>query len=179
MRPFFRAIVLGGIVVSVPAAAQQVDNPVSSALRSMLERGQRNLVGAAEEMPADKYGFKPTEGQMSFGQLVLHVAGSNDFMCATISGTKPPERTKLQPTSGKDALVERMKASFDYCTTALARTTDANLGETVPFFGGRTITRAGAMLDLAADWADHYSAAANYLRLNGLLPPTARRRTEQ
>ena len=27
--------------------------------------------------------------------------------------------------------------------------------------------------DLAADWADHYGASAIYLRLNGILPPTA------
>jgi hypothetical protein len=26
------------------------------------------------------------------------------------------------------------------------------------------------------DWADHYSQEANYLRLNGLVPPTAQRR---
>jgi hypothetical protein len=25
------------------------------------------------------------------------------------------------------------------------------------------------------DWADHYSAAAIYLRLNGVLPPTAKK----
>jgi len=25
------------------------------------------------------------------------------------------------------------------------------------------------------DWADHYSQMANYLRLNGILPPTAKK----
>jgi hypothetical protein len=40
--------------------------------------------------------------------------------------------------------------------------------------GGRQGPRAFALIALTNDWADHYSAAAMYLRLNGLLPPTAR-----
>lgn len=154
---------------------QQTANPVSTALRAELARAQRNLVAAAEDMPADKYGFKPTEAQMSFGQMVLHVAGANDFMCATISGTTAPERSKLQPTDSKDALVARVKESFDFCGTALSPMDDAKLGEMVPYFGGRQVSRATAVLGLTGDWYDHYSAAATYLRLNGVLPPTARR----
>jgi hypothetical protein len=140
-----------------------------------MQRMERNLVGAAEEMPADKYGYKPTPQNMSFGQLVLHVAGSNDYMCATIAGSQAPQRTKLTATTPKDSLVARLKASFDYCSTALAQLDDSKLGEEVPFFGGRKIPRAGAVVGLAEDWGDHYSAAAVYLRLNGLLPPSAKR----
>ena len=90
------------------------------------------------------------------------------------SGQKAPQREKLTSTAGKDKLVARIKESFDYCTTALENVDDSKLGETVPFFGGHTISRGGAMMDLAADWADHYGAAAIYLRLNGVLPPSAR-----
>jgi hypothetical protein len=157
------------------SSANSSSNPVSDAIRASLERAQKNLVAAAKEMPADKYGFSPTPAQMSFGKLVLHVAGSNDFMCATISGGKAPERSKLQPGDAKDKLVSALEQSFQYCSTALANVTDANLGEEVPFFGGRKISRASAVLGLAEDWGDHYSLAATELRLNGLLPPTAKR----
>jgi hypothetical protein len=126
-------------------------------------------------MPADKYSFSPTPEQMSFGKLVLNVAGSNDFMCSKNSGTKAPERPKLQPGDSKDKLVSALEESFRYCTSALANVTDSNLGEEVPFFGGRSISRAAAMLGLSEDWGDHYSLAATELRLNGLLPPTAQR----
>lgn len=162
------------IPLASPLAAQQEANPISSALRSELQRSQKNLVAAAEAMPADKYGFKPTPAQMSFGQLVLHVAGSNEFMCATIAGTKAPQRAKLTATASKDALVARIKESFEYCSTTLAPVNDSKLGEAVPYFGGRTISRGGAMMGLAGDWADHYGASAIYLRLNGILPPTAK-----
>jgi len=156
--------------------AQRSANPVSAALKSQMQTAQRNLVAAAEAMPADKYGFKPTAAQMSFGQLVLHVAGSNVFMCSTIAGTKPPQLAKLDTTATKDAILARVKESFAYCTTTLAAVDDSKLGDMVPFFGGRTISRAGAMMDLAGDWADHYGASAIYLRLNGVLPPTAKAR---
>lgn len=150
-------------------------NPVSDALREALQRAERNLVAAAKEMPDDKYSFAPTPAQMSFGKLVLHVAGANNFMCATISGNEAPERSKLQPGDAKEKLVSALEQSFQYCNTALTNLTDSNLGEEVPFFGGRKISRAAAVLGLAEDWGDHYSLAATELRLNGLLPPTAKR----
>lgn len=164
-----------GLALPHATAAQQAGNPVSDALRESLKSAERNLVAAAKAMPAEKYSFSPTPEQMSFGKLVLHVAGSNDYMCATISGTKAPERQKLEPGDAKDKLVAALEESFAYCTTALAKVTDSNLGEEVPFFGGRTISRAAAMLGLSEDWGDHYSLAATELRLNGILPPTAQR----
>ena len=168
------ALVLG---LSLPnaIAAQQSSSPVSDALRASLKRAETNLVAAARAMPADKYSFAPTPARMSFGKLVLHVAGSNDFMCSTIAGTKAPERSKIEPGESKDKLVAALEQSFQYCTTSLANVTDSSLGEEVPFFGGRTISRASAMLGLSEDWGDHYSLAATELRLNGVLPPTAKR----
>jgi len=42
-------------------------------------------------------------------------------------------------------------------------------------FGGKTVSRATAEIITVGDWADHYSQMANYLRLNNLLPPTAKK----
>jgi len=144
-------------------------------LRADEERYEKNLVGAAETMPAGKFGTKPTDKQMSFGELLLHVARSNDLLCSSISGQKAPETARLLATSGKDALLAALKQSFAFCRAVLAATDDSKLGEEVPFFGGRTITRAAAMLSLAADWGDHYSLVATELRVAGLLPPSAQR----
>jgi hypothetical protein len=160
---------------SVSSSGTMSSNPVSDALRESLERAESNLVAAAKEMPAGKYSYAPTPAQMSFGKLVLHVARANNFMCATISGSKAPEASKLEPGDAKDKLVSALEQSFQYCHTALANLTDSNLGEEVPFFGGRKISRAAAVLGLAEDWGDHYSLAATELRLNGMLPPTAQR----
>ena len=61
---------------------------------------------------------------------------------------------------------------------ALSKVDDTKLGETVELFGGRQGPRAFALIALTNDWADHYTAAAMYLRLNGLLPPTAREKKQ-
>lgn len=167
------------VVVRTSVAQHASSSPVMDALRARLSGAQRNLVGAAETMPADKYGYKATPAQMSFGEMVLHVARANDFVCAAIGSTKAPERPKLEATAAKDSLVARLKQSFDFCATVLASVDDSKLGDLVPFFGSRQVSRATAVLELPADWGDHYAAQAMYLRLNGLLPPTAHPRGAQ
>ena len=165
------------VCLAVPTAllAQQAANPVADAFRSSFQEQQRNLVEAAEQMPADKYGFKPTPAQLSFGKVVTHLVSGNGFLCAVIGGKERPNWPELQETAPKDSLVAHLRASFDFCGTALAGLDDSKLGEMVPWFGDKPVTRAYAMLITIDDWADHYSQAAIYMRLNGLLPQTARR----
>jgi len=158
------------------ASAQMHANPVTDAVRQQIPRESRNLGGAADEMPAGKYTFRPTEAQMTFGHLMAHVAESNDFLCSKISGTPAPARAKLSDTDPKATLAAAVKASFEYCDSALAKVNDSMLGDEIAVFGGRKMTRAAALVGLSDDWADHYSAAAMYLRLNGLLPPSAQPR---
>jgi hypothetical protein len=130
------------------------------------------MIGAAESMPADKYGFKPTPEMNSFGHLILHSIESNNLLCSKISGTAAPD-AKLADTDGKDKLVSGLKASFDFCGTALAKVDDSKLGEPMVLFGNRPATRAAALIGLSNGWSDHYGAQAIYLRLNGILPPSA------
>ena len=159
-----------------PAVGAAQQNPVADAFRSMEQRHAKNITDAAEEMPADKYGFKPTPAQMSFGDVIAHlIEDGNDNLCGAASGQKAPTRPKLTGADPKDKLVAGLKESFQFCSTALGSIQDAQLGDSVPFFGGRKVTRGVAVLVTVADWADHYSQLAIYLRLNGHLPPTARR----
>ena len=174
MRMVLLAMVLPLLIpASVPAFGQDA-SPLASALRSDAERYEKNLVAAAESMPPAKYGTKPTDKQMGFGELLHHIVLSNNLLCASISGQRAPQGAQVSATASKDGLVGALKESFGFCRTALAGLDDSRLGEEVPFFGGRTVTRAASILDLAADWGDHYSLVATELRLAGLLPPTAK-----
>lgn len=155
--------------------AQSATAPVADALRSIGTRAAKNLVAAAEEMPAAKYGFKPTPAQLSFGEVIGHLAGGNDFLCSKIGGIAAPKHPELSKGAPKDTLVARLRASFDFCRSALAKVDDGRLTEKLPFFGNTQLTRAEAMFATAEDWADHYSQLAIYLRLSGLLPPTAKK----
>jgi hypothetical protein len=174
MRTPSSLVAFATLCLTTTAAAQGA--PLADAFREMTGRQAKNLVAAAEEMPAAKYGYKPTPAQMSFGAVIAHLSGGNDFFCSKLSGTEAPKRKDLAKDAGKDALVGRLKETFEFCDTALAKLDDSKLAEELPFFGERKISRGAMMLATAEDWGDHYSQLANYLRLNGMLPPTAKKK---
>lgn len=169
MKPMF--CLLLPLVATVVLA--QDKNPVTSVVKEIMPRQQRNLVAAVEEMPADKFGYKPTEQQMTFGHLVLHIIESNNYLCSKIGDLPEVKAAPLKESDGKEKLAAALKASFEFCTAALNKVDDSKLADEVELFGGRKGSRAFALIALSNDWADHYSSAAIYLRLNGLLPPTA------
>jgi len=162
-------------LLGLPGFAQ-TKNPVSSVIKEILPRQAKNIEAAVDSMPADKFSFRPTEPQIKFGHLVTHIIESNYVLCSKASDTAQPKVDELKETDGKDKLSAAVKASFDFCTTALAKTDDSKLGDTIEAFGGRQAPRAFAFIALASSWADHYGAAAQYLRLNGILPPTAQKK---
>ena len=157
---------------SAPPDMTPVANPVSGFVKAGVARYQKNMVAAAEAMPAEKYSFKPSPEMNSFGHLVMHIAQSNNTFCAKISGQAAPD-AKIAESDPKDKLVAMMKDSFAFCSTALANVDDSKLGEQLMLFGNRPISRGGALVALGGSWTDHYATEAIYLRLNGILPPTA------
>lgn len=178
-----RVLILALAAVFAPAAllaqgSMGSGNPVSDSVKAMVAQHAKAIIAAADEMPADKYSYSPTPQQMTFGHLIMHLAQSNTGLCSAIAGTKPPEQEKLSDTDPKDKLVTALKASFDYCSGVLDKTDDSKLNEMVPSFRG-SVPRARVMITLVADLYDHYSAEAAYLRLNGMLPPTAQPRPAQ
>jgi hypothetical protein len=177
------ALALSGTAMaqeSKPTAAAEstapVANPISSMVKMLLGRFSKNMEGAADAMPADKFGFKPTAEMMTFGHLTLHIAQGNFALCSKISGTTAPDSPKVADTDPKDKLVAALKASFDYCSTTLASADDSKLSDPMTLFGGFPASRGGAMVILAGSWNDHYSQQAIYLRLNGILPPSAQKK---
>src|SRR3989440_1441041 len=149
-----------------------VANPVSGFVKAGVARYEKNMVAADESMPAEKYSFKPSPEMNSFGHLAMHIAQTNNTFCAKISGQTAPD-VKMSETDPKEKLVAAMKDSFAFCTTALANVDDSKLGEQFVLFGNRPISRGGALVALGGSWTDHYATEAIYLRLNGILPPTA------
>ena len=166
------ALLGAGLASAQEAAPGPVANPVTTTVKAQMTRYAKNMVAAAEAMPAEKYNFKPTPEMNTFAHLVMHIAVSNNFLCSKISGQAAPD-AKLADSDGKDKLVAGLKASFEFCGTALANVDDSKLGDPMTLFGNRPASRAAALITLSDDWYDHYGAQAIYLRLNGILPPTA------
>jgi uncharacterized damage-inducible protein DinB len=154
-------------------AAAPVKDPVTAGLRTLLPRSRNNTLGAIGAMPADKFSYKPTPDQMSFAHLVVHIVGFNNGFCAKAANVAEPKVEEVKESDSKDKLLAAATASYDFCADALGKMDDSKLGDTIELFGGRQAPRAMADLILASGWADHYAAAAMYLRLNGVLPPSA------
>lgn len=177
-----RLAVIAAIVMASAAGAQVPQPPqgagqLSSALLAAWMRFSQNMPAAADLMPPDKFSFKPTPEQMSFGEIIAHEAESNETLCGAMGGgAQKPSESAAGATAPKAELAARLRKSFETCRGVVAGLQDSALGDSVPFFGGRKATKARAAIALAQDWADHYAQAAMYLRLNGILPPSARPR---
>ena len=171
------ALVTLAVAISGGAARGQntVQDPVVTAYRSRLASMSKNLPASAELMPADKYEYKPTPANLTFAEHMVHLGDFNEAMCAVIGGVKAPSHpTKVDVHSSKAEIVDYLRGSFAFCSGVFGTLTDANLGETITLFG-QSGTKATASLVLTADWSDHYAVTATYLRLNGILPPTAKK----
>ena len=162
-----------GAAAASSQSAGPIKNPVTTVLRTLQTRQQKNILGAIEAMPPDKFSYKPTPEQITFGHLVVHITESNNAMCSKIADVPAPKVDELKETDPKEKLLTAAKASFDFCSTALANADDSKLGDPMDF-GRIQGPRAMAVFFLSGGWADHYGAAAMYLRLNGMVPPTAK-----
>ena len=190
-----RTLRLAFVALALPAsiAAQQPSsgtppagppaNPITTAFRGRILNLHRNLAQAFDSIPAAKFAYKPTPAQQTVGFIAQHLANDNYLFCNAFGDMKAPrpERESATPDSvkatwAKEELVAQLKASTAFCERAFAQLADSTLDDQVSVtFGGNTrqVTRAGMVLGHALDMADHYSQIANYMRLNGMLPPTA------
>jgi uncharacterized damage-inducible protein DinB len=172
MKAYVLSLVL---ILSVGAFAQQTKTSVSDVLRKMLVGREKDTVAAFEEMPADKFDYKPTAEQMSFGHLAAHIAEANYYFCSNVGDVPQPKTEELKGTEGKEKLVAAVKSSFEFCHAALEKADDSTMNQDIKWFDGKPRARTWAFVALASSWADHYGMAAMYLRLNGLVPPSAKK----
>ncbi len=156
-------------------AATSIKDPIASALRGQFPSRSKNTIAAVDAMPADKFSYKPTPDQMTFGHLVAHMIEANYQLCSKTADVAAPKVDEVKDTDSKDKLVAALKASFDFCGDALAKMDDSKLGEIAANIGGQDFSHGRFALGIASNWADHYAEAAMYLRLNGILPPTAKK----
>jgi hypothetical protein len=171
--------VLAGVLVlaamSASAFAQDVANPVVTSANEIVVRQAAFMIAAAEVMPADKYGYQPTPAQFTYGKIIAHVIQANYAVCGMLSGDSRGTGPAVTDTMPKDVLIPALKASFDTCEKAMDGLKDSSLGVTITYFGGVKKPRARALVELTNDLEDHYSQMAGYLRLNGLIPPSAKK----
>ncbi len=174
MIKYLGMLAIAALLLPAAAGAQDsIPNPITSLMKQQVTHYGQLQIAGAEAMPAEKYIYRATPETRTFGQLLLHVAQFNNLMCSRISGMTAPDIKDVKDTDSKDKLVAAVKGSFDFCTTALSGLDDSTLGQPAGKLGPMNLSRGSAMVILGEDWFDHYSTMAIYLRVNGILPPSA------
>ena len=173
-------IIMSLILFSNGITQEQID-PAAATILPYFTMIEQSFIGLADAMPAEKYGFKPTEGEFgnvrTFGEQVKHVACANFAFFNQIEKIEPPaECWKGGPDSAKtkDELMKYLRESFNYAQSVLQTMTLENaLDPAGGPYGGES-TRLG--LTTLAIWhvSDHYGQLVVYLRMNGIVPPASR-----
>jgi len=150
---------------------------------------EKQLVPAAEAMPAEKYSFVPNgeefNGSRTFALEVRHVAAANFALFSEILGQAPPAGVSFSgATNGpvelqtKEQIVQFLKDSFALAHKAISTITeknaltpieDPNLPFSQPYFRSRLALASFACTHAA----DHYGQMVVYLRMNGITPPAS------
>jgi DinB superfamily len=174
-----------------PTAAElSAKETVGSALVRNFEFEEYQFRSAAEAMPADKYDYRPTQGDYggvypgygptelrTFGEQVKHVACANFAFAAELDGKTPPPRCDTGgPSQAKtrDELVAYLHDSFKALKKSLGEITKESMFQPIegPYAGPNT--RLGLATVCVWHVADHYGQLVLYMRLNGIVPPASR-----
>ncbi|MDH5235110.1 MAG: DinB family protein [Gemmatimonadota bacterium] len=169
------ALPLAAVAQAQPApAARPASDPSIAALRTNWQQVIENVTAAAEELTEAEYAYRPVATVRTFGELIGHIAGSQDLMCAAALGEPQPAEDAVESSARtKAALVAALKASTDHCAKAYAITA-AQAAIATEMFGSPT-TRAGALALNAVHDGEHYGNIITYMRMMGKVPPSSRR----
>jgi uncharacterized damage-inducible protein DinB len=149
---------------------------------------EREMVQAAEAMPAEKFDFKPDPKNGAFAesrtfkQQIGHVAANNFLFAAGLTGEKlemTDKEREMGPASltDKAATVKYLKDSFAAAHKALDTINSSNMLEGVDLPGDRgKMTRMAIGNILLWHGFDHYGQMALYLRMSNIVPPASRPR---
>ena len=155
------------------------------ALQALLRIAEKEIIPAVEAMPADKFGFAPTDGEFkgvrTFGQMVKHLSATNYILAAAALGEQPlaDAGDELGPETvrTKAEILNYLNGSF----AQLYRATEA-IGQLIPSVNASPIsplkqgeiTRSALIVESLMHAYDHYGQMVEYLRMNGVVPPASR-----
>jgi hypothetical protein len=161
-------------LLSVAAPRSFAQAPIKGEVQKDWAGMKDTMMKIAAEMPEDKFGYKSTPAQRSYGEQILHVAQANVGFLTGLKGKAMPPNINAKATA-KTEILKALSDSFDYGTALLEEQTPESMLQTVParFLGDSTRARIYYFL-LGHAW-DIYGQMAVYLRLNGRVPPASQR----
>jgi uncharacterized damage-inducible protein DinB len=173
---------------SVPQAQPSPPPTIASAVDSEISNIERQIIDVAEAMPEDKYNFSPEslnipgsdfKGVRTFAVQVKHVAASNYFIWSHLTGDKLPEGLKdgngPENLKTKAEIIKFLQDSFALGHKAAATLTTENMLQTAE---GSKSSRLHLATFGVAHAFDHYGQMVEYLRMNGIVPPASRGKSD-
>ena len=161
------ALVPAALAAQTPVSRSVPDGVILQFVRFADIFAERFLI-AFDSIPASKYDFKPTPIQQSIGFIAQHLEHANYGLCEQLGGPKHPTTAKdsladtVKARWPKDTLIKRLEASFRFCDDAIER---------LPRLESPAV--AATLIGFQTDLAEHYSQLSVYMRLLGLVPPSA------
>src|SRR6202521_407535 len=135
-------------------------------------------LAVAEAMPAEGYDFKPNPEELSFGQLMIHIAAQNSDSCASATGTQAPpsipSSSATPPATDKQTAIKFLTISFDKCAKELDAMTSEQWNKEVYKFRGQPVLASEALWYTFTHMAHHRGHAEVYLRVKNIKPPAWR-----
>ncbi len=176
---FFGVLILGSLAfIKVGESPKKSFN---ESFVQVLSNAKAYTLEVANEMPADKYNFKPNDSVRSFGEQMAHIAMSNKMILTIfIKGEEmnmdPAEMGKMEKKIGasKEESVKLLAQSFDDVIATLKEMDDKALAETFVFFFSPEkpeFTKEQGFAFLRDHGTHHRGQAIIYLRMQGLKPP--------
>jgi hypothetical protein len=180
-----RSALLAGLIAQASWAAEKdVPATVASTLDREISAVEKQVVEASEAMPEDKFDFTPQhlpvpgadfKGVRTFAVQVKHIASSNYFIWSAMTGDKVPAEIKdgegPEAIRSKADIIAFLKRSFALGHKAAGTLTPANMLEPL---GERKWSRLSRAVFGAEHAFEHYGQMVEYLRMNGIVPPTSR-----
>jgi len=160
---------LSAVLVTLPVVAAENDSKALFAKHWQVAK--EFTLAVAEAMPPEGYDFKPNPEELSFGQLMIHIAAQNSDSCASAAGTKPlgePAATDRQTA------IKFLTDSFDKCTKELDAMPPEQLNKEVYKFRGQPVLGREALWYTFTHMAHHRGQAEVYLRVKNIKPPAWR-----
>lgn len=164
---------------------EAVKTDFTSDLVANMDRVGKQLISLAEATPADKFSWRPNDDVRKMSEIYMHVVGPNMLLPAQLGAAPPkgltiPEKPfelfgkwETEVTS-KEAVIARLKESFEYATEAIKAIPAASLDTETDIFGFPASKRA-YLLILMSHAHEHLGQAVAYARTVGVVPPWSAR----
>jgi hypothetical protein len=163
-----------------PTVASTVDREISAI--------EKQIVEAAEAMPEDKFNFSPESLNIpggdykdvrTFALQVKHVAASNYAIWSPLTGDKFPQNfmggNGPEDLKTKADIIKFLKDSFALGHKAASTLTPQNMLQTAEHSKSLRLHLATFAV---AHAFDHYGQMVEYLRMNGIVPPASRGKSD-